>query len=114
MKFRICTAAALCILALSGCATMADWVGIATKEKVEQGFSATNEEIARIKKDVDLSKAAADELKQLAETMRKAVKTTDELQQLAKVLETRLDDLPRETIEQLNAILSEYLAKKKK
>ena len=89
-------------LLLTGCATMAGWVGIASEEHVA-------EQIDSVRSDIEAYQQNLAEVEQLVNTVEDTVETTRELNRLAKALERRLQELPRETIQQLVEVLQEYL-----
>ena len=112
-------------LALSGCATLADKVGIANKAyadkqaglAAEKATAASQERIDAMRANVQ---AQLDSLKQDAEQVKAALASVDEvvasmaqMKDLAKQLEGRLATLPEETLRKIVEILSAYLAKGK-
>ena len=94
--------ACLVLFILSGCATMAEWVGVASSESVD-------EKVAGARSDLDAYQAKATEIERLGRSIEETIKATEELQQLADIMESRLQQMPRKTIEELVAILQRYL-----
>jgi len=103
----------LVLFILFGCATMAGWVGIASSESVDEkvaGASSDLEaEIGSLRSDLDAYQARATEIDRLGRSIEETIRTTEELQQLAEIMESRLQQMPRDTIEELVAILQRYL-----
>lgn len=131
-------AAVLLVFALSGCATLADKVGIATKKYVDQRAAGAAEQAATAAAGVAEQAAAetAATRKQLetqiielrkellaaqkdAEAARIAlaeierVASAARIEQLAKAFEDQLTMLPDETLRRLVGILTEYLGQGK-
>ncbi len=113
-------AAVLMLGLLSGCASLAGKFGIASQAYVDEQLAAarsdlqteveqTKQSVAENRSDIDKYAESAAQLEQLIDSVQRTVQTTDELKQLATVLETRLENLPVETIRQLVGILEQYL-----
>ncbi len=103
----------LIALTLNGCATLAGKIGIASEAYVDEQIavmrSEMEEESTARREELDQYAEAAAKLEELIASMEQTVQTTEELKALAVVLETRLADLPKETIAQLVEILDAYL-----
>jgi hypothetical protein len=95
----------LVLLSLSGCGTMAGWVGIASSESVDD----LEEEISSLRSDLDAYQVRAAEIEQLGRSIEETTRATEELQHLAEIMESRLRQMPRDTIEELVEILRRYL-----
>ena len=104
----------------TGCASMAGTFGIASRVYVDEQLAVAREELSseiksnsieinETKSTIDKFASSADQLEGLIESMQKTVETTDELKALAGVLESRLANLPVDTIRQLVGILEQYL-----
>jgi hypothetical protein len=107
--------AILSVLFLPGCATMAGWVGIASNESVDEKLTGTKSElegeIDSLRSDLVAQQARIEEIQSLSTSMEEAIQATEELQELAGIMESRLEQMPRDTIEQLVIILQNYLDK---
>jgi len=105
--------ACLVLFILSGCATMAEWVGVASSESVDEKVAGARSdletEIGSLRSDLDAYQAKATEIERLGRSIEETIKATEELQQLADIMESRLQQMPRKTIEELVAILQRYL-----
>lgn len=103
----------LLLFALTGCASLAGRVGLASETFVKEQLQVLRTELetdfAENKQLMDNYAATAARLEELIASMEGTVKTTDELKNLAVILEDRLEDLPKETIRQLVEILNNYL-----
>ena len=107
------------LLVFTGCATAdnglfgyfatTDYV----KKQLEDTKKTTESEINATKKDVAEIKALTGEIKDLLNQVSRTKQSTEELQKLAKALQTRLNDLPRETLRKMVKILEDYLNKTK-
>lgn len=108
------------LILLSGCGTMAGWVGIASKKFVEEKMVTLQEqvqievdqsrsEMAQMRTVMDGFATTASMLEGALISFEQTVKTTEELSQLAGILEEKLVNLPKETIQQLVTILQQYL-----
>ena len=118
------------VLFMSGCASLAGVFGIASETYVDEQLTVVREEIQAGLTDAERSAAGAaasieensnviaeyaktaDQLLILIESIQQTVETTEELTRLGAVLETRLENLPVETIRQLVGILDQYLETK--
>ncbi|UCF99338.1 MAG: hypothetical protein JSV89_07310 [Spirochaetaceae bacterium] len=115
MRSRVVAALpiALALVWLSGCATMAGWVGIASSESVDEKLTGTRSEleaeIGSLRSDLDAHQTRVTEIESLSRSMEEAIRATEELQQLADVMESRLEQMPRDTIQELVDILQRYL-----
>ena len=107
-------------LTLSGCATLADKVGIANKAYADQKAAEAEEKAAA---DVQALRTELTDqlqtLKQDADAVQKAlaevdevVASTSQLKDLAKAFEQRLTTLPEETLRGIVQILQAYLDSK--
>lgn len=105
--------AVLAALSLSGCATMAGWVGIASSESVDEKLAGTRgqleTEIGSLRSELDVHQARVAEIEDLSSSMEDAIQKTEELEQLAEVMAARLEQMPRDTIQELVEILQRYL-----
>jgi outer membrane murein-binding lipoprotein Lpp len=113
---RTVTAALLGVwtfLLLAGCATMAERVGIASSESVDQKLTATRseleQEIAALRAELETQQRRVSQIEDLSVDLEQAIQATQELEQLAGIMESRLERMPRDTIEELVAILQRYL-----
>jgi hypothetical protein len=100
-------------ISLNSCQSLAGTVGIATEEYVDERVSEAEgrltAQIGDNREEIDKFSATADKLEELIGSVEESVRTTEELKQLAVVLEDRLNNLPKETIEQLVEVLQQYL-----
>ena len=112
-KAAVLLGAVLAVLFLSGCTTMAGWVGIASSESVDEKLAGTRgqleAEIGSLRSDLDACQARVEEIEDLSGSMEEAIRKTEELEQLAEVMAARLKQLPRDTIQELVDILERYL-----
>ena len=103
----------LVLIILSGCATMAERVGIASSESVDQKLAGTRgemeAEIAALRSELAAQQERVAQIEDLSAGMEEAIQATEELEQLAEVMESRLEEMPRDTIEELVRILQRYL-----
>jgi hypothetical protein len=103
----------LVLIFLSGCGTMAGWVGIASSKSVDEKLAGTRSdleaEVGSLRSDLDAYQAKASEIERLGRSIEETIRATEELQQLAEIMESRLQQLPRDTIEELVEILQRYL-----
>ena len=101
------------VLLLAGCATMAERVGIASSESVDQKLTATRSEleaqIAALSSELEAQQRRVLQIEDLSADLEEAIQTTQELEQLAEIMESRLEQMPRDTIEELVTILQRYL-----
>ena len=92
---------------------MAGWVGIASNESVDEKLTGTRSEleaeIGSLRSELNSHQLKVAEIENLSRSMEEAIQTTEELQQLAEIMESRLEKMPRETIETLVEILQRYL-----
>jgi outer membrane murein-binding lipoprotein Lpp len=105
--------AALLSLILAGCATMAERVGIASSETVDQKLTGTRNEleaqIAALRNELEAQQQRLSEIEDLSAGLEEAIRATEELERLAEIMETRLAQMPRDTIAELVTILERYL-----
>ena len=101
------------LVLLAGCATMAERVGIASSESVDQKLTGTRSEleaqIAALRSELDAQQKRVAQIEDLSADLEEAIRATEELEQLARIMESRLEQMPRDTIEELAAILQRYL-----
>jgi chromosome segregation ATPase len=114
------------LLLLAGCATMAGWVGIASKAQVQEvgdrtaaaetrllaaetRLTAANAEIDRLGAQLEEYKARAGRLESLTAELDQTIRSTRRLEELAKVLEARLEELPGDTLRLLAEIIQKHL-----
>ena len=112
-------------LGLSGCVSLADRAGIASKKYADeqaaravQEASATSKEqlearIAELQADLQAVRQDAEAMKKAMETINEVVSSVSQMEELAKAFEERLAGLPEETLRKLVQILSEYLGQGK-
>ena len=120
-KFLLISTVLVILLFITGCATdkglfgfiaTTDYVKIQleeTKKATEAELNATKQDLRSVKKDVAEFKGLTGNVKKLLDEVSKAKQSNEELQKLAKTIETRLNDLPRETLLQLVQVLQNYL-----
>lgn len=110
---RAVIAFALVLSFFTGCATMAGWVGIASEKSVDESLGAARRdletEIAGLRGDMEQVQEQVVRIERLGALFEETMQATEELQQLAKVMESRLEKTPRDTIEKLVEILQDYL-----
>jgi TolA-binding protein len=110
----------LAVAVLSGCATSGFLGFLATTDYVErevkEARTQSRSEIRELHQRVDSMQNDVEEMKQVREQLSELVAqveetraATEELQRLADDVRTRLDRMPRETIEELTRILQQYL-----
>jgi outer membrane murein-binding lipoprotein Lpp len=103
----------LLLLVLSGCATMAERVGIASSESVDQKLAASRgeleAEIAALRSELEAQARRVSQFEDLSADLDEALRATEELERLAEIMEVRLEQMPRDTIEELITILQRYL-----
>jgi outer membrane murein-binding lipoprotein Lpp len=121
----ILTAAVLMLIALAGCATLADKSGIATKKfaedqaaaAVEKANAASKEqlqaEIAQLRTELKAVQQEAAATSAAIEQVNQMVTSVAKMEEMAKSFEQVLPTLPDETLRRLVTILSDYLAKAK-
>ena len=121
MKKGILALAALALGALSGCASLADRVGIANKayadqkaaEALEQANTQAQQKLdamlAQIQAELEAVKQSAADLNAAMDTVSAMAASVTQMQDLAKEFEDRLAGLPVETLRRLVEILSQYL-----
>lgn len=101
------------VVLISGCASLATRVGVASQEYVDQKLAEMQDqvgsEIAQSNREITRIGETADKMTAALQAVEEAVRTTEELKALAVVLEEKLATLPEETIRQLVEILQEYL-----
>jgi len=103
------------LLIFTGCATAdnglfgyfatTDYV----KKQLEEAKKVTDSELNSVKKDVSDMKALTGKVKDLLDEVSQTKQSTEELQKLAKSLESRLNNLPHETLVEIIKILENYL-----
>ena len=104
---------ALVLSLFTGCTTLAGWVGIASEKSVDESLGAARRdletEIAGLRGDMEQVQEQVVRIERLGALFEETMQATEELQQLAKVMESRLEKTPRDTIEKLVDILQDYL-----
>jgi cell division protein FtsB len=125
-RILIVAATGSLLLLLAGCATMAGWVGIASKAQVQEvgdtvaaaetrlaatetRLTAANAEIDRLGAELEEYKAKASRLESLTADLDQTIRSTRRLEELAQVMETRLKELPGDTLRLLGEIIQKYL-----
>ena len=120
-KFLLIGTVLVVLLFIAGCATdkglfgfiaTTDYVKVQLKEAkktTEAELNATKQDLQSVKKDVAEFKGLTGDVKKLLDEVSKTKQSNEELQKLAKTVETRLNDLPRETLLQLVKVLQNYL-----
>lgn len=103
----------LLLLLLTGCASMAERVGIASSESVDRKLAETRSEleaqITALRGELAAQQERVSQIEDLSRNLEEAIQATEDLQQLAKIMESRLEQMPRDTIEELVVILQRYL-----
>ena len=124
MKYRIVVILCIALGLLVSCNTTRPIWFIATPGYVDNQIAESEEamrleyeallvekdrEIARLRRQLDEQQAVAEELASLIDMIRDVDASNRELQDLAGAVETRLDQIPNETIEILVQLLSRHL-----
>ena len=101
------------VILITGCASLATRVGVASQEYVDQKLAEmqvqVEGEIAQTNSEVSRIGDTAEKMSDALQAVEAAVQTTEELKELAVILEEKLATLPEETIRQLVQILQDSL-----
>jgi hypothetical protein len=121
LRLAVLAAAAVMV---SGCATTKPIWFIATPGYVEAQIASSEDamraeyesrlaekdrEIARLREELDAQRAVAEDLAGMADIITEVESSNRELQSLASDVERRLEELPRDTIQELVDILARHL-----
>lgn len=122
MRYRLhmVTGAAALTLLLSGCASTGFLGFIATTQYVDKHLATAQQqtqaqiaentnEVHKVRSDVAKLNELRSTLQSLVADINRNKKSTEELKSLAAKMETRLNEIPRETLMQLVQILQQYL-----
>jgi len=101
------------LLLLAGC-TSTGFAGLAKESyavSIDEELSESQASVEQLRQEVEDIKRLADKLSNLVDDIEEAKKDTEELKALAKLVEERLNTLPRQTLEKLVEALKIYLEK---
>ncbi len=93
--------------------TTSGFAGLAKESYALEVEQKTSADIQQLRDEVAKIKELTNKLDGLLEDIEETKKTTKEFQDLVKELEGRINDMPRESIEELVKILQKYLDESK-
>ena len=111
MKKSLFLALSAVLILLAGCTTtsFAGLAKISYVDDVSAGGQTTQEELDELESQVQAMQQLADQLEAIIQEMEATRAATQELQELAKLVEARLETLPRESLRLLVESIQAYL-----